>query len=73
VVPKAIEIAGLIAQKSLPAIKARKATSNALEGLSWYDAYLLSQRASASLASGEDGQEGVRAFLERREPRFRDG
>jgi enoyl-CoA hydratase/carnithine racemase len=72
VVPKAMEIAALIAQKSLPALKARKVTSNALEGLSWYDAYLLSQGASASLASGEDGQEGVRAFLEGRAPRFRD-
>ena len=38
VVPKAMEIAELIAQKSLPAIKARKVTSNALERLSWYDA-----------------------------------
>jgi enoyl-CoA hydratase/carnithine racemase len=73
VLPKAMEIARLIAHKSLPAIKARKATSNALEGLSWYDAYLLSQRASASLTAGEDGQEGIRAFLERREPQFRDG
>ncbi|WP_228430811.1 enoyl-CoA hydratase/isomerase family protein [Baekduia soli] len=72
VVPKAMGIAELIAAKSLPAIKARKATSNALEGLGWHDAYLLAQRATAALTAGEDGQEGVRAFLEGRAAQVRD-
>jgi enoyl-CoA hydratase/carnithine racemase len=73
VLPVAQELARTIAAKSLPALKARKLTSNALEGLTWRDAYLLAQGASASLTAGADGQEGVRAFLEGRTPRYRDG
>lgn len=72
VLPKAMELARVVAGKSLPAVKARKLTSNALEGLSWHDAYLLAQRSSAALTAGQDGQEGVRAFLEGREARFAD-
>lgn len=66
VLPKALELARLIAAKSLAAVKARKRASNALEGLKWMDAYLLTQRSSAGLSDTEDSQAGVRAFLEHR-------
>lgn len=70
--PKALELARLIAAKSLPTIKARKLTSNAIEGLKWMDAYLLAQAATANLSDGRDAQEGVRAFLEHRDARLVD-
>ena len=73
VLPKALEIASLIATKSLPSIRARKMASVALEGRSWMDAYHDAQALSASLVAGEDSSEGVRAFLEHRKPRFVDG
>jgi enoyl-CoA hydratase/carnithine racemase len=72
VVPKARALAELIAPKSLPAIKARKRVSVALEGASWFDAYQLAQDASGELTDGRDGQEGVAAFLEQRTAHYRD-
>ncbi|WP_068076700.1 enoyl-CoA hydratase/isomerase family protein [Novosphingobium lentum] len=72
VLPKALELAGLIAAKSLPAVRARKIASNALEGRSWMQAYLDAQALSAELAAGRDGGEGVRAFLENRRPDLAD-
>ena len=73
VLPKALELASLIAKKSLPAVRARKMASVALEGRTWMEAYLDAQALSASLVAGEDSGEGVRAFLEHRKPRFVDG
>ena len=70
VLPTAMGIAATIAGKSLAAIRARKRASNALEGLSWMEAYRLTQQSSAGLSDMQDGQEGVRAFLEHRSPRY---
>lgn len=70
VLPKALELASLIARKSLPAIRARKLASVALEGRTWMEAYLDAQALSARLVAGEDSREGVRAFLEHRTPKF---
>lgn len=72
VMDKATEIARLIASKSLPALKANKICNNAVEGLPWEDAYKLTQEFSARLTGGEDGKEGIRAFLERRKASYRD-
>ncbi|SDR64132.1 enoyl-CoA hydratase [Rhizobiales bacterium GAS113] len=72
VLGKALEIAGMIAAKSLPAIRARKRASVALEGRGWMEAYLDAQALSAELVAGADSGEGVRAFLERRRPKFVD-
>jgi enoyl-CoA hydratase/carnithine racemase len=72
VLPKSLEIARLIAQKSLPSVKARKIASAALEGRSWMDAYLDAQALSAELVARADSQEGVLAFLERRKANFVD-
>lgn len=71
VLPKAMEIATLIAQKSLPALKANKICNNAVEGLPWHEGYKLTQEYSARLTAGEDGKEGIRAFLERRPTNYK--
>jgi enoyl-CoA hydratase/carnithine racemase len=70
--PKAMEIATLIAQKSLPALKANKICNNAVEGLPWQEGYKMTQEYSARLTAGEDGKEGIRAFLERRPTKYKD-
>jgi enoyl-CoA hydratase/carnithine racemase len=70
VLPRSLEIARTIAQKSLPSIRARKIASVALEGRSWIEAYLDAQALSAKLAAGADSGEGVRAFLEHRRPSY---
>ena len=72
VVPRSLELARLLAQKSLPSIRARKVASVAIEGRTWMEAYLDAQALSADLVAGADSGEGVRAFLERRRPQFRD-
>lgn len=72
VLDTALGLARRIASKSLPAIRARKLASIALEGRTWMEAYLDAQALSAELAAGRDSGEGVRAFLEGRNPRFTD-
>ena len=72
VLPRALDMAHLIAQKSLPSLKARKNVLVAIEGLSWNDSYLLAQRASGELIAGRDAGEGVAAFLEHRRASFVD-
>jgi enoyl-CoA hydratase/carnithine racemase len=72
VMPKALELAAQIASKSLPALRARKAASVALEGKGWMQAYLDAQAMSAQLVAKADSAEGVRAFLERRPPQLQD-
>lgn len=72
VLAKAMEIAELIAAKSLPSVRARKVASTGLEGKSWMDAYLEAQALSADLVANADSAEGVNAFLEGRDPKYRD-
>lgn len=72
VFPKAMELAARIAQRSLPALRAAKVCNNAAESMAWDEAYLMSQSYSAKLTAGSDSKEGIRAFLERREPSFQD-
>jgi len=72
VLPKAMEIASLIATKSLPALKANKVCNNAVEGMNWQAGYKLTQEYSARLTGGQDSKEGIRAFLERRKARYQD-
>jgi enoyl-CoA hydratase len=73
VLPKAMELAEVIARKSLPALKANKLCTNATESLSWTDGYKLTQEYSAKLTITRDAKEGIRAFLEKREPKYTDG
>lgn len=72
VLPKALALARQIAAKSLPSIRARKVASVNLEGRSWMEAYLDAQAHSGMLTAGEDGAEGVNAFLEGRAARIAD-
>jgi enoyl-CoA hydratase/carnithine racemase len=72
VLRKSLEIAELVAGKSLPSIRARKIASVALEGRTWMEAYLDAQGLSAELVAKADSGEGVRAFLEHRRPIYRD-
>lgn len=72
VLPCALRLARAIASKSLPAIQARKVASSRLEGASWSQAYLDAQSLTAVLTVGDDGAEGVRAFLDHRSPQYRD-
>lgn len=73
VLPRAMLLAQSIARKSLPSIRARKIASATIEGRGWEQAYLDAQALSASLTAGNDGAEGVRAFLDGRPPDYRDG
>jgi enoyl-CoA hydratase/carnithine racemase len=72
VLPRAILLANQIASKSLPALRARKIASTNLEGRSWEQAYLDAQAMTAELTSGQDGAEGVNAFLGGRDARYQD-
>ena len=72
VLPKALEIATTISQKSLPALKARKQVLLQMEGMSWFESYILAQRSSGDLVDNQDSSEGVSAFLEGRKPRLVD-
>ncbi|ASY44105.1 enoyl-CoA hydratase [Sphingobium xenophagum] len=72
VMPRALKLARNIAAKSLPSIRARKIASSGIEGRGWEQAYLDAQALSARLTAGDDGAEGVRAFLDHRAPSYRD-
>lgn len=72
VLPKAMELARMIASKSLPAVRARKVASIAEAGQAWMDAYLDCQTLSAALVAGVDSGEGVEAFLQGRRARYVD-
>lgn len=72
VMPKSMEIAEIIARKSLPAVKATKEISVACESLGWEEGYRLGQERSARLTAGRDSKEGIKAFLEKREPAYTD-
>jgi enoyl-CoA hydratase len=73
VLPKAMELARVIAKKSLPALKANKMCTNATESMSWTEAYKMTQEYSGRLTITKDAKEGIRAFLEKREPKYSDG
>ena len=72
VVPRSLELAREIAGRSLPALKAAKICNNAAESMTWDDAYVMSQTYSADLTAGSDSKEGIRAFLEQRQPQYQD-
>ncbi len=72
VMPKSLEIAEIIAKKSLPALKAHKILNNKCESMSREEAAKLSHEAAARLTAGRDSKEGIRAFLEKREALYHD-
>jgi enoyl-CoA hydratase/carnithine racemase len=70
VMPKAMEIARIIAKKSLPALKFNKTTMNLAETMPWQSAYSMTVPISAHLTSMPDAKEGIKSFLEKREPHY---
>jgi enoyl-CoA hydratase/carnithine racemase len=70
VMDKARDLAEVIAGKSLPALQATKFCANAVEGMAANAGRALSQEYSARLTAGLDAKEGIRAFFERRDPRY---
>lgn len=71
VLDKSLEIARLIAGKSLQALRATKICANAVETMERRAGRRFAQEYSAQLTSSADGQEGIRAFLEKRAPEYR--
>ncbi len=73
VLPTAIDIARKMAKKSLPALKANKAAINKGETqTSWIETYKSGQLTSAGLTTHSDSKEGIKAFLEKRDPVYVD-
>ena len=72
VMPRALELAEVIAAKPLAALKVNKLCNNASETMSWTEAYKLAQTESAKLTVTRDAKEGIRAFLEKRTPAYKD-
>lgn len=70
VMPKAMEIARIIAKKNLPALKFNKTTMNLAETMPWQSAYSMTVPISAHLTSMPDAKEGIRSFFEKREPDY---
>ena len=72
VMGKSMELAEVIAKKSLPALKENKICTNAAETMAWTESYKMTQERSAKLTITKDAKEGIRAFLEHREPNYQD-
>jgi enoyl-CoA hydratase/carnithine racemase len=70
VLPKAQALARMIAGKSLPALRANKEAALIAETTSWQDAYAAAQEFAAELTGMQDSKEGIRSFLERRNPSY---
>ena len=54
------------------ASSSRSRCTNATESLSWNDGYKMTQQYSAKLTVTADAKEGIRAFLEKRKPKYGD-
>jgi enoyl-CoA hydratase/carnithine racemase len=71
VLPKALELAGMIAAKSTAAVRAIKEGANLIDQIGWEKGRDAAHEVSASrLVDGPDYQEAISAFLERRKPVF---
>lgn len=72
VMPKAMEIARIIAKKSLPALRFNKVSMNLAETMPWQSAYSMTVPISAHLTAGADSKEGIKAFFEGRQAKYSD-
>ncbi|WP_428029423.1 enoyl-CoA hydratase/isomerase family protein [Ancylobacter sp.] len=71
VLPKALELAAMIAAKSSAAVRAIKESANLIDEIGWQKGRDAAHEVSASrLVDGPDYKEAISAFLERRRPSF---
>ncbi len=70
VLPKALEIAALIAANGPLAVRAIKSAARALLGLPEQEAMRAESRLSAPIFASQDAVEGPKAFLEKRKPNY---
>lgn len=70
VMPKAMEIAGLIAENGPLAVRAIKASARALLGVPEEEAMAEESRRTRPVMASRDAVEGPRAFMEKRKPNF---
>ncbi|AZQ68327.1 enoyl-CoA hydratase/isomerase family protein [Silicimonas algicola] len=70
VLPKAIELAEIIARKSAATITAIKRGANNIDKVGWDQGRTDAHQASEQLVTGPDYKEAINAFLEKREPKF---
>jgi enoyl-CoA hydratase len=69
---KALEIAASIAANGPVAVRAILRVIRETEGMAEDEAFALEAQAGLSVFASEDAREGPRAFLEKRQPEFRD-
>jgi enoyl-CoA hydratase len=69
--PKALELAGMIAANGPLAVQAILRTIRETEGMAENDAFKLEARIGMEVFASEDAKEGPRAFAEKRKPEFR--
>jgi enoyl-CoA hydratase len=70
--PRAMEIASVIAANGPVAVRAILATLRETEGMAENDAFKIEARIGLSVFRSDDAREGPRAFAEKRTPSFRD-
>jgi enoyl-CoA hydratase/carnithine racemase len=70
--PAAMKIASGIAKKSPAALKLAKRAINTVETMGLKDGYRFEQNLTVEMTQHEDSKEAMRAFLEKREPVFKD-
>lgn len=71
-IEEALAIAGKIAEKSMMAVMAAKEAVNRAEETTLSEGLLFERRLFQSLFATEDQKEGMAAFVDKREPQFRD-
>jgi len=69
---KALEIAAAIAANGPVAVRAILRVIRETEGLPENEAFAMEAQAGLAVFASEDAREGPRAFLEKRQPEFRD-
>jgi enoyl-CoA hydratase/carnithine racemase len=70
--PAAMKIASGIAKKSPAALRLAKRAINTVETMGLKDGYRFEQNLTVEMTQHEDSKEAMRAFLEKREPAFKD-
>ena len=70
--PAAMKIASGIAKKSPAALRLAKRAINTVETMGLKDGYRFEQNLTVEMTQHEDSKEAMRAFLEKREPVFKD-